>query len=73
MKTLISNVLTVVYIVVTLFLRIYLEPQFQGNYFISLLLGLFAILFLWAMIKSDFIRPTLFGLDKIVPLAVKNK
>jgi|APTNR8051073442_1049403.scaffolds.fasta_scaffold00229_4 hypothetical protein len=58
----VSDVFVTLYIAATLYLRFVLEPQLQGRYFISLALGAFALLFLWALIKSRFIRPTFFGL-----------
>jgi len=59
-----SNIFVVLYVVVTLFVRFILEPQLQGRYFLSIGLGAFSLLFLWAMIKSGFIRPSLMGLHK---------
>ncbi len=50
-----------VYLTVTLGLRFILEPQLQGFYLLSLGLGAFALLFLWALIKSKILRPTYFG------------
>lgn len=50
-----------VYLTITLGLRFILEPQLQGYYIISLGLGLFALLFLWALIKSKILQPTYFG------------
>ena len=66
MNALFSNIFVVLYIAATLLLRFYLEPQLKGNYLISVALGLFALLFLWALIKSKIIRPSLMGLDKLV-------
>jgi hypothetical protein len=43
-------------------LRFVLEPQLQGYYLVSLALGAFALLFLWALIKSKFLQPTYFGM-----------
>lgn len=50
-----------IYITITLGLRFILEPQLQGYYIISLALGAFALLFLWALIKSKVLQPTYFG------------
>lgn len=50
-----------VYLTITLALRFFLEPQLQGYYLVSLALGAFALLFLWALIKSKVLRPTYFG------------
>jgi hypothetical protein len=49
------------YLTLTLALRFYLEPQLQSFYVISVGLGLFALLFLWALVKSGFLQPTFFG------------
>lgn len=67
MKVLISNVFVVVYIFVTLWARFVLEPQFRGQYVISLAFGAFALLFLWAIIKTGIITPTLLGLNRFGP------
>lgn len=53
-----SDVFVTLYVITTLFLRIYLEPQLNGNFIISLGLGLFALLFLWALAKSKIINPS---------------
>lgn len=57
-----SDWFVVVYITATLALRFMLEPQLQGYYLVSLALGAFALLFLWALIKSKFLQPTYFGM-----------
>ena len=58
-----SNVFVIVYVVGTLFLRFYLEEQLQGSILISLSLGAFGLLFLWALYKVGCIQPTLLGLS----------
>ena len=57
-----SDLFVAVYIISTLFLRFYLEPQLHGQYLISVGLGAFALLFLWALAKSKVINPSYFGL-----------
>ncbi|MCB0546616.1 MAG: hypothetical protein KDD19_03455 [Phaeodactylibacter sp.] len=57
-----SDLFVTVYIISTLFLRFYLEPQLNGHYLVSIALGAFALLFLWALARSKFINPSLFGL-----------
>ena len=57
-----SDVFVVVYIAGTLLLRFFLEPQLQGRFLISIALGAFALLFLWALAKSKLINPSWFGL-----------
>lgn len=67
MNPTISNIFVVVYAALTLLMRIMLEPQLQGQYLISIGMGAFSLLFLWALIKSGFLRPTILGLDKFGP------
>lgn len=67
MKRTISNIFVAVYAAATLYIRFVLEPQLQGRYLISIAMGVFAILFLWALIKSGIIRPTILGLDRFGP------
>lgn len=57
-----SDVFVAVYLFCTLLLRFFLEPTLNGHYFISLALGAFALLFLWALSKSKFLNPGWFGL-----------
>lgn len=57
-----SDVFVVIYIGVTLFIRFMLEPQLHGHFLISIGLGLFALLFLWALSRSKIINPSWFGL-----------
>lgn len=57
-----SNVVVVLYVFGTLLMRFLLEPQLQGRATISLAMGGFALLFLWAMIRSKVLNPTLLGL-----------
>ena len=64
LNSVLSDIFIAVYLLATLWLRFALESQLNGNVLISLLLGGFALLFLWAMIKSKFLKPTFFGLIK---------
>ncbi|RME96202.1 MAG: hypothetical protein D6772_12200 [Bacteroidetes bacterium] len=57
-----SDWFIVIYLTLTLALRFYLEPQLQSFYVVSVGLGLFGLLFLWALVKSGFLQPTFFGL-----------
>ncbi len=63
----ISNIFVIVYIALTLLVRIFLEPQLQGQYLISIGMGAFLLLFLWALIRSGLLKPTILGLDKFGP------
>ena len=57
-----SDIFVVVYLGATLFIRFVLEPQLGGHLLISVGIGLFALLFLWALSKSKLINPSWFGL-----------
>ena len=57
-----SDVFVVIYIAATLLIRFILEPQLGGHILISIGIGLFALLFLWALSKSKIINPSWFGL-----------
>jgi hypothetical protein len=57
-----SDLFIVVYVMATLFIRFMLEPDLHGNFIISIVLGLFSLLFLWALVKTKLINPTWFGL-----------
>ena len=59
-----SNIFVVLYLVITLFFRFILEGQLNGHFLASFALGAFALLFLWALWKSGYIQPTLFGLNQ---------
>ncbi|MFZ1290876.1 MAG: hypothetical protein WAR79_12345 [Melioribacteraceae bacterium] len=57
-----SDVFVIVYVTLTLFIRFLIQPQLGEHYFISIGLGAFALLFLWALVKSKLINPSWFGL-----------
>ncbi|MEM1214142.1 MAG: hypothetical protein AAGJ82_00555 [Bacteroidota bacterium] len=57
-----SDIFVIFYLLGTLLLRFLLEPQFQGNALVSVGIGAFALLFLWALQKSEYIQPSWFGL-----------
>ncbi len=57
-----SDLFVVFYVMITLFIRFQIEPDLHGNFIISILLGLFFLLFLWALVKSKVITPTWFGM-----------
>ncbi|MEM8908217.1 MAG: hypothetical protein AAGD05_10265 [Bacteroidota bacterium] len=51
----------VIYLGLTLILRLLLEPKLRHHYFISIALGSFCLLFLWALVKSEILNPGWFG------------
>lgn len=57
-----SDFIATIYIIATLFLRLFLEPQLDGRWLLSVALGAFCLLFLWALIKSKVLNPTFFGM-----------
>jgi predicted ferric reductase len=59
-----SILFIIVYLMGTLFLRFVIEFQLQGAFLISLTLGAFCLLFLWAMIRSGFLNPGWFNWEK---------
>jgi hypothetical protein len=56
-----SNLFVALYILGTLYVRFLVEPQLNGNTLVSVALGLFALFFLWALIKSRFLNPSFWG------------
>ncbi len=59
-----SDIFVGIYLLITLYFRFAFESQLNGNLLVSVGLGGFALLFLWALYKSGFIQPTWFGLIK---------
>lgn len=59
-----SDLFITCYLVATLGLRFWLEDQLLGYYLISIGMGAFGLLFLWALIKSKWLNPNYFGLLK---------
>jgi hypothetical protein len=59
-----SDIFIAVYVVITLYLRFYIEPLFRGNVLLSLFIGLFALFIIWALVKIKFLNPNWFGLYK---------
>lgn len=57
-----SDIFIAVYIVITLLGRFYIEPMLNGNFLISIFLGLFALLVIWVLVKLKFLNPNWFGL-----------
>lgn len=60
----ISRAIIVLYLAGTLLMRFILEPQLAGNMLVSIALGAFALLFLYAIIKSGILNPQWFTFEK---------
>ena len=56
-----SDWIVAIYLIFTLWGRWYIEPQLQGNLMISVGLGVFALVFIWALAQSRIINPSFFG------------
>lgn len=57
-----SDIFITIYVIITLFARIYFESIFRSNYISSLLMGFLTLFILWALIKIKFLNPAWFGL-----------
>lgn len=57
-----SDIFITIYILVTLFGRVHIEPYLGGNFFFSLFLGVAALLILWGLVHIKFLNPSWFGL-----------
>lgn len=59
-KTL-SQIIVVLYIAVTLYIRFAVEDQLNGFWFLSLIVGSICLVILWAMIKIRILNPGWIG------------
>lgn len=57
-----SDIVITIYVIITIFGRIYIESLFQIGALSSLFMGLFTLLVLWGLIKIKFLNPVWFGL-----------
>ena len=57
-----SDIVITIYVIITIFGRIYIESLFKIGPFSSLIMGLFTLFVLWALIKIKFLNPVWFGL-----------
>jgi hypothetical protein len=57
-----ADLIVVVYLLITLAVRLNLEEGLKGHPIISISLGLLMLLFLWALIKIKVLQPDYFGL-----------
>ncbi len=60
----VSDFVAAIYIIGTLFIRFLIEPQLNGHYGVSIALGVFSLVFLWALIQSKVLNPSLLAKDK---------
>jgi len=63
-KGLFADIIITIYLLGTLLLRIMAEPALEKHPFISIAAGLVLLLFLWALIKTNILKPNYFGLLK---------
>ncbi|MBK5208865.1 MAG: hypothetical protein JJE44_05080 [Flavobacteriaceae bacterium] len=57
-----SDILITIYVIITIFGRIYIESLFQIGALSSLFMGVLTLLVLWALIKIKILNPVWFGL-----------
>ncbi len=63
-KGLIADIILVVYLMGTLYVRFVVEDTLVGHPFISMGVGVVMLLFIWALIKVKVLKPNYFGLMK---------
>lgn len=56
-----SQIIVIIYIAVTLYLRLQVEAELEGMWLISLIVGAIFLLILWAMIKIRILNPGWIG------------
>ncbi|GAB4417899.1 MAG: hypothetical protein OHK0039_28770 [Bacteroidia bacterium] len=59
-----SRLFIILYLGLTFALRFVYESRLVGHYWVSLVTGGLALLFLWALIRSGFLRPGWFWFEK---------
>ncbi|MEZ4950142.1 MAG: hypothetical protein R2769_03645 [Saprospiraceae bacterium] len=57
-----SDLFITVFVMATLYWRFTFESDIQGYFLISMGIGAFFLLFLWALVKVKFLNPSWFGL-----------
>ena len=57
-----SDIVITIYVIITIFGRIYVESLFQMGVVSSLFMGLATLFVLWALIKIKVLNPAWFGL-----------
>lgn len=63
-----SRIFVIIYLASTLVWRFLFESQLIGSALLSIVIGAFFLLFLWALIKSKFLNPEWFWFED----ALKN-
>lgn len=61
----VSRVFVVIYLFATLIWRFLFEAQLIGNALVSVIIGAFFLIFLWALIKSKFLNPEWFWFEDV--------
>jgi len=57
-----SDIVITIYVIITLFGRIYIESIFHSNTINSFFMGVFTLFILWILIKIKILNPVWFGL-----------
>ena len=63
-KGLFADIVLVLYLMGTLYVRFVVEDTLVGHPFISMGVGVVMLLFIWAIIKVKVLQPNYFGLVK---------
>jgi hypothetical protein len=58
-----SDWLVALYLISGLGIRLIIEPQLQGQFLLSVGIGAFSLLFLWALCKSRILNPSFFRVN----------
>lgn len=59
-----SRLLVWAYLLASLLLRMFIEPQLQGIWLLSLAFGVFGLLFLYALLRGGVLNPGWFSFEK---------
>ena len=63
-KGLLADIILVLYLMGTLYVRFVAEDSLANHPFISIGVGVVMLLFIWALIKVKILKPNYFGLMK---------
>ncbi len=64
MKKALSRMFIVLFLCITLWVRMEFESGLRGHYWVSLVTGGLCLLFLWALIRSGVLKPGWFSWEK---------
>ncbi len=65
LNRILSRIIVVIYLFFTLLFRFIVEEQLLGNILLSVAIGAFFLLFLWALIKVKLLNPKWFWFEEM--------